>query len=350
MCIVYFQSFPYFCQYSIGGIEKVFSTGIILRSEPLSFHDSPKRLSNVQVWRIRRNVEKKKSSFFPDRSSFSDLCVSMYACIIQYNKRFFINFERILLKKVDHFPCINGFMCAETFKVIMATDHSKDIQPFRSFGGYIYIFSKELPTIWNVAFGANMRFITIIKIDLCPGIKDFKFLQLFSFIRIKLRRGDAPWTFSYTSISCANADKKRLNVRSLASLPEEFCQASLAKRTLCLSDSMALRTASSSEQSIMGLRPCPARVCSPLKPSDSKRFTQPLTLWAVISVCSPIWMELKPSDLSNTARQRMRKQWLSPKRKPRISSLRSDSDNVNILSFIRIYSLLNTKIRQFYYM
>jgi transposase len=88
---------------------------------------------------------------------------------------------------------------------------------------------------------------------------------------------------------------------------------------------MALRKASSSEQFIRGLRPCPARVCKPVILSASKRFTQPLTLWAVISVCPPTQTELKPSDLSKTARQRIRKQWLCPLRKPKVNSFRLKS-------------------------
>ncbi|MDR1344992.1 MAG: hypothetical protein LBJ39_06525 [Tannerellaceae bacterium] len=53
-----------------------------------------------------------------------------------------------------------------------------------------------------------------------------------------------PWAFSYTLISCANADKKRLKVKLLASFPVASCQAALALLTLCLSCSMAVRTAS----------------------------------------------------------------------------------------------------------
>lgn len=350
MRIFYIQSSSYFCQHPIGGIEKCFSTGIVLRPEPLSFHDSPQRFSNVQVWRIRRNVEKEETPFFPDRPSLSNLCVSMYACIIEYHKCLFLNFKRILLEKVDNSLCINRLIRTKAFEMIVSAGHSKDIESFSSLRRYIYILSKELPSIWDIAFGTNVRFIAVKEIDFALRIKRFKFLQLMGFICIKLRRGDSPWTFSYTSISCAKADKKRLNVRSLASFPEEFCQASLAKRTLCRSDSMALRTASSSEQSIIGLRPWPGRVYKPLIPSDSNRFTQPLTLGAVISVCSPTCTELKPSDLSNTARQRMRKQWVSPKRKPCVREFHSDSLNVNILIFICVYICYATKIPLFYYM
>ena len=43
---------------------------------------------------------------------------------------------------------------------------------------------------------------------------------------VEVRRGFSPWAFPYTLISCANADKKRLNVDSLASFLLACCQAS----------------------------------------------------------------------------------------------------------------------------
>ncbi len=350
MRIVYSQSSPDLCQRSVSGIEKCFSAGVILWPEPLSFYYSPKGLGNVQVRRVRWNIEEKESPLFPNSAPLSNLYVPMYAGIIKYNNRFFIDFKGVLFEKVDNFLCINGLICTESLEVIVTVNHSKDIQPFGSFRWYIYILSEELPTVWNVAFIKNMRFIAVKEVNFSFAVKCFKFLQLLGFVSIELRRRDSPWTFSYTSISCANADKKRLNVKSLASLPEQFCHASLAKRTLCRSDSIALRTASSSEQSIMGLWPCPGRVCKPLMPEASNLFTQPLTLWAVISVCSPTCTELKPSDLSKMQRQRIRKQWLSPLRKPKISAFRSDSVNVNVFIFIRICILCTTNIRQFYYM
>ena len=88
--------------------------------------------------------------------------------------------------------------------------------------------------------------------SLCCASSSFKLLV---FVPVQLRRGLSPWAFSYTLISCANADKKRLNVISLACLPVACCHACLALLTLCLSCSIAKRTACSSEQSIIGLRP-----------------------------------------------------------------------------------------------
>lgn len=52
-------------QYSVGRIEERICKGIILRSETLSFHYSPKCFHNVQMWGIWRDIKKEKPSLFP---------------------------------------------------------------------------------------------------------------------------------------------------------------------------------------------------------------------------------------------------------------------------------------------
>jgi hypothetical protein len=101
--------------------------------------------------------------------------------------------------------------------------------------------------------------------------------------------------------------------------------------TLCLSCSIALRTAASSEQSMIGLRPRPGRVYNPCIPYCSKRFAHELTDICDISVCFPTsWLE-RPLDFRSTARQRIRKQCEQPLRKPSSNAKRSVSVNVSIL-------------------
>lgn len=239
-------------------------TGIVLRPEPLSFHYPPKGLDNVQMRGIGRDVEKKESSLFLGRAHLPNFCIPVYAGIVEHDKGLFVDSEGILFEKINDLLGINGLIRTETLETVVAVNLSKNIEPFGSFRWYIYIFSPKLPSVRDVAFGADMRFISMEETDFSLGIKLFKFLQLPGLVLAELRRGYTPWMFSYTS--CANADKKRLKVNSLASLPEDFCQASLAERTLCRSDSMASRTASSSKQSIMGLRSCPGRVFKPLIP------------------------------------------------------------------------------------
>jgi hypothetical protein len=45
-----------------------------------------------------------------------------------------------------------------------------------------------------------MAFISIVEGNTSFSFLSFKFLQLLMFVRIELRRGFTPWTFSYTSI------------------------------------------------------------------------------------------------------------------------------------------------------
>lgn len=110
--------------------------------------------------------------------------------------------------------------------------------------------------------------------------------------------------------------------------------------------SMALRTTSSSVQSMIGLRPRPGRVCKPLMLSAKKRFTQKLTDTCDISVCKPMALLEKPADLSNTAQQRIRKQWLEPFRKP--ASKDKSSESVNVIDLTLPIEIALRIIRQRY--
>ena len=206
--------------------------------------------------------------------------------------------------------------------------HAEDVDPLSLLGRDIHIFVTELPAVRHIAFGAYMAFIGVIEVYLPVYVQCSSYCNFSGLIRIELRRGYSPWVFPYSLISYANADKKRLNVRSLASLPVAFCLTSRALLTLCLSSSMTLRTTSSSVQSIIGLRPHPERVCKPLMPSTRKHFTQKLTDTCDISVCKPMTLLESPVDLSSTARQLIRKQWLVPFRNPVSSDKRSESFNM----------------------
>lgn len=98
-----------------------------------------------------------------------------------------------------------------------------------------------------------------------------------------------PLAFQYASQRLCDVEMRRVRgkVDSLASLPLACCLASRALFTLCLSCSIARRTASSSEQSIIGLRPLPGRVSRPLMPSFLYLLNHLLTVCCSISVLSP---------------------------------------------------------------
>ena len=322
------QCIPDSRQCPIDGIKEVITTSIVLRSDPFGLHYPPQGFRKVQVRGIRRKVKEEKPTFLPQCSQFPYFLVPMYARIVKHDKRISFCAQGKVIEVLNDPVRINAFSRGESMIAVVPVYHAEDVDSLCLLGRDIHIFVTELPTVRHIAFCAYMTFIGIIEVYFAVSVQMFKFLQLLALIRIELRRGYSPWAFSYSLISCANADKKRLNVWSLASLPVAFCQASRALLTLCLSCSMALRTTSSSVQSMIGLRSRPGRVCKPLMPSCMKRFTQKLTDTCDISVCKPTCLLESPDDLSNTARQRMRKQWLSPCRKPVSNDKRSESVNM----------------------
>lgn len=240
------QGIPYSRQCSIDGVKEVVATFIILRSDPFGFHYPPQGFRKVQVRGIRREVKEKKSAFLPQFSQFPYFLVSMYARIIKHDERVFLYVQGKGVEVFNDLVRVNTFSRGEPMIAVAPVYHTEDVDPLCLLGWDIHVFVTELPAVRHIAFGAHMAFIGIIEVYLAACVQLFKFLQLLGLIRIELRRGYSPWAFSYSLISCAKADKKRLNVRSLASLPVAFCQASRALQTLCLSCSMALRTTSSS--------------------------------------------------------------------------------------------------------
>lgn len=307
---------------TVGCIKEGICGAIIHRSEPFALEDSPESFGDIQMWTVWRQEKEIQSTFLPYRTEFPHELASVDTRIVKDNKSVLADTKRKPVKKIGDFIGRHIIGSGESFIPIVAVYHAENIESQTSFGWNIDILTAELPSVWHISLGADVAFISIIEVDETVSFLLFEFLQLLGLIRIELRRGFPLRTFPYTSISRAKADKKALKVLSEASFPEACCHTSFAFFTLCLSFSMALRTASSSEQSIIGFRPRPGRVFSPSTPSVSKRFTQELTDILVISVCSPICFEVRPVDFISTARQRMRYAWLLPLRKPSSSCRR----------------------------
>ena len=333
MCKINIEFSPHRRQCSVRSIKQGIRGEIVRRPEPFPFKYSPKGFRYIQMWRVWRQEEKEQSTFFPYRPEFFHELISVYPGVVQDDECVFLYPDRKAVKEIRYFRGRNVFCRTESVIAVIPVYHTEYIKPERLLGRYKDILTPELPAIRHIPCRAYMAFVTEVKVYETVVCLSLEFLQLLGLIRIELRRGFPLGTFPYTSISRANADKKALKVLSEASLPVACCQASLAFLTLCLSFPMATRTAASSEQSIMGLRPRPGRVSSPLMPSSLKRFTQVFTDMCVISVCRPIDFEVKPCDFNRTARQRIRKQWLFPFRKPFSNCRRSASVNDMILIF-----------------
>ena len=326
-------------QSPVGCVEKGVGGGIVLRAYPFAFQYAPQRLCNVEMRRVRGKVEEEKTPAFPYGSHLPDGMAAVDAGVVKHNDN--VPFSGLEGQPVEEVcQLLGGYAAArcEALVTVVTGRHAEYVEAGYLLGWDVDVLPTELPAVRHVALGADMALICIEEVYPSFGGLLFKFLQLLGLVLVELRRGFSPWAFPYTLISCANADKKRLKVDSLASLPLACCHASRALFTLCLSCSIARRTVSSSEQFIIGLRPLPGRVSRPLMPSFLYLLNHLLTVCCSISVLSPTLAADRPSAFSSTARQRILKQCFSPWRYPRSSSCRCTS-----LSSNRVVDLISVQ-------
>ena len=319
----------------VGDVEEGVCGLVVLRANPLALEDAPQRLRDVKVRRVRREVEEEKPSALPNGPHLLHGLAAVDAGVVKHDDG--VPLPGPEGKHVEEVrQPVGGYAAprGEAFVPVVPCGHAEYVESGYLLGWDVDIFTLELPSVRDVALGADMALVGIIKIYLAFFSFLFKFLQLLGLVPVELRRGFSPWAFPYTLISCANADKKRLNVDSLASLPLACCHASRALFTLCLSCSIARRTASSSEQSMIGLRPLPGRVSRPLMPSFSYRFSHFLTVCCSIPVLSPTSEADSPSAFRSKAKHRILKQCLSPMRYPLSSSNRWASLSSNRTAFL----------------
>ena len=315
------QRYSYRSQSSVGGVEESVGRCVILWTYPFAFQHTPERLRDVEMRRIWRQVEKEESPTLPHGSHFLYDTVSVNACVVKHNNHVSCSrSEGQPVEEVRHHIGCYATSRGETLVAVVSGCHSKDVEPGNLLGRDEHILPTELPAIRHVAFGADVAFIGVEEVYPPFFCLLFKFLQLLYLVFVELRRGFSPWAFPYTLISCASAAKKRLNVDSLASLPVACCHASRALFTLWRSCSIASRTASSSEQSIIGLRPLPGLVSRPLMPSVLYRHSHLFTVCCSMSTLLPTFSADIPSAFSSTARHLIRKQCFSPRRYPFSSS------------------------------
>ena len=205
------------------------------------------------MWAIRREKEKEQPPLLPYGTKFPHEPAPVYTCVVKDYKDPSADTERHTVKKVGDLICGHVLCRSESLIPVPAVYHTEYIEPETSFRGDVDFFTAELPSVWHISICADMPLITIVKVYETALFLLYEFLQLLALVGIELRRGSTLGTFPYTSISRTNTDKKARKVLSLAFLPEACCQASFAFFTLCLSFSMALRTDSSSELSIISV-------------------------------------------------------------------------------------------------
>ena len=95
-------------QTTISGIEEAVLLEIILDSEPLGLELSPQGFGQVQLWRVRRQIQQVKASFLPVVASFLYLFTGMNPGTIQYQASRSGNLEGEPFQMLDDESRINA--------------------------------------------------------------------------------------------------------------------------------------------------------------------------------------------------------------------------------------------------
>ena len=72
-------------QSAVGGMEERVGGLVVLRSYPFALEHAPERLRDVELRRVRREVEQEKIPFLPDRPHLPDDFAAVYAGVVGHN-------------------------------------------------------------------------------------------------------------------------------------------------------------------------------------------------------------------------------------------------------------------------
>ena len=323
-----------------GGFVEFALAAIMMGLEPHSLEESPHSPRDVEVRRICGKIENVKSPFLPLISSLGNFSFAMDGCVVQNDKGHFVNRLGIIVQPFRKFLSGYGICGVKPFIFTVGRHHSENIESFLIIGRHVDIFIVELPSIRNIATGADMALVSEKEIDCSCTPKICKFLQLIAFELNKLRRGIFPWTFPYTFISCASKSKKRLNVASLTSRFDSFCHSDFAVLILSLWFVTASLTACVSDAVIKGLGPLVPFSLRPSMPSFSYRRTQLYTAIFPYPTMAAISSPFIPSALRRTPWHRIRYLWQGPNFRPLSNSSRCEVVKFNFFVFPIVCVLL----------
>ena len=176
-------------QCSIGCIEELVCTCVILRSYPFPLQDSPKRFCNVQMWGIWWKEKQEKSSVFPYRSEFLNPPVPMHSSFVKHDKGVLFDTEGEIVKETDYLLCRHPLGSGKSLVPVVTGNHAKNVESCNSLGRNEHVLSIQLSTVWHISFRTGVAFIGIIKYNTAFTCLSFKFLQLLDLIFVELRRG-----------------------------------------------------------------------------------------------------------------------------------------------------------------
>lgn len=177
------------------GFMKFALAAIMMWLEPHSLGKSPHSLRHVEVRRIRGKIENAEASFLPFVSHPGNFTFAMHGCVVQNDKSHFVNRLGIIIQPFRKLLSGYGVSGIKPFVFTVGRHHSENIETFLIIRRHVDIFIVELPSIRNIATGADMALIPEKEIDCSRTPEICKSLQLTAFELNKLRRGIYPWSF-----------------------------------------------------------------------------------------------------------------------------------------------------------
>jgi hypothetical protein len=131
--------------------------------------------------RIRGQIEKEKPSFLPDRPQLPHFMIAVDGGTVKYDKRVLMHMEGECIKKTDSLVRGDTLHRGETLIMVLAVNHSKEVEPCGSLGRDTYLLSGQLPAAGNVSPGTDMALIRIVEgntpsLSFCSSSCSFPYL------------------------------------------------------------------------------------------------------------------------------------------------------------------------------
>lgn len=146
------------------GEQTMFIT-VVMWLNPFAFQYSPKGFGNIEVRRVRRQIEYMETSFFPSFKASFDLATFVYAGVIQYHNSLFDDTKREVFHKFYKAFGIDAFLSSESVVDTITVYHSEDVESSALVYRNAKILVLEFPCIRNISFCANVTFVSIVEVN-----------------------------------------------------------------------------------------------------------------------------------------------------------------------------------------
>ena len=154
------------------GVEERWAVAVVYGLQPLGFELAPQHFGQVEMGRIRRQIEQVKPSIFPDGAALLHLFGAVNAGVVHnYYGQFalFLQFELRFTRKALHVihkeVAVDVFASGLETAVTRAREQGKTVDAGAPLSGYPDFFVLKLPAIGHVAVRGDAALIGIVEVD-----------------------------------------------------------------------------------------------------------------------------------------------------------------------------------------